>query len=123
MTAEDLAEIRAALTRDRTAAIDRLATLERERSGLVEAADTANIDDEHDPEGATTAFERAQVISLMEQARRQLEAFDAADARMAEGTFGLCRRCGEPIAVARLLALPGATTCLACAQHEGRQRT
>src|ERR1700736_6511741 len=71
MTAEDLAEIRAALTRDRTVAIDRLATLERELSGLVEAADTANIDDEHDPEGATTAFERAQVISLMEQARRQ----------------------------------------------------
>ena len=116
--AHDLAEIRAALTRDRSSALARLATLERELSGLVEAADTANIDDEHDPEGATTAFERAQVISLLEQARRQLDALDAAEARLAAGSYGICERCGAPIAVARLIALPGATACVACAQTE-----
>jgi RNA polymerase-binding transcription factor DksA len=119
---QELADIRAALTRDRTSTLARLATLEQELSGLVEAADTANIDDEHDPEGATTAFERAQVISLLEQARRQLDALDAADARMAAGTFGLCQRCAAPIAVARLLALPSATACVGCADTERRQR-
>jgi DnaK suppressor protein len=111
----DLAEVRTLLTEERASTLARLATLERELSGMVEAADTANIDDEHDPEGATIAFERAQVIALLEQARRHLDALDVADARIAAGTYGTCQRCGAPIPVARLRALPGATTCVACA--------
>jgi DnaK suppressor protein len=37
---------------------------------------------------------------------------------IAAGTYGLCQRCGEPIAVARLNALPYASQCVHCA---GRQ--
>lgn len=36
----------------------RATALEREFAGLAEAASSAGTDDEHDPEGATLAFER-----------------------------------------------------------------
>jgi DnaK suppressor protein len=113
--ARDVDEIRTALHEQRAAG------LERELAAMVDAADSANLDDEHDPEGATVAFERAQVISLLEQARRQLDALEAAGARMAAGTHGTCARCGGPIAFARLVALPATDVCVACAQT-GRGR-
>jgi RNA polymerase-binding transcription factor DksA len=39
----------------------------------------------------------------------------AALVRLDAGTFGTCQRCGDPIGTARLLAVPHATTCAACA--------
>ena len=33
----------------------------------------------------------------------------------------LCNLCGQPIALARLEALPGVTTCLACAKKHPRK--
>jgi DnaK suppressor protein len=35
--------------------------------------------------------------------------------KLAEGTYGTCDRCGEPIAVARLQAMPESVLCIACA--------
>ena len=35
--------------------------------------------------------------------------------RLAEGSYGQCLRCGQPIAPARLQAMPAAEFCLACA--------
>ncbi|WP_238694222.1 TraR/DksA family transcriptional regulator [Nocardioides daphniae] len=73
-----------------------------------------NADDEHDPEGATIAFERSQVAALATQARRQLEEVDEALARVDAGTYGVCERCGGPIPAARLEARPLARTCVTC---------
>lgn len=45
----------------------------------------------------------------------------AAQQRWAEGRYGLCVACGEPIDVRRLLVLPAASRCAACqAAHERR---
>ena len=46
------------LLAERARARERVAALEREFAGLAEAASAAGTDDEHDPEGATLAFER-----------------------------------------------------------------
>ncbi len=52
----------------------------------------------------------------------ELAAVDAALARLAAGNYGECDDCGEPIAIARLLAYPAATRCIACQErHEQRQ--
>ena len=80
-----------------------------------QAADSANTDDEHDPEGATIAFERQHVVALIGQARDQLAAIDAALRRLDEGGYGQCERCGQPIAPERLAARPTATRCVSCA--------
>ena len=94
---------------------DLLDTLERERAAMVEASRASNADDEHDPEGATIAFERAQVDATIADIRRQLAELDAALGRVNDGTYGICVVCGLPIPDARLEARPSATTHVACA--------
>ncbi len=106
---------REALDAERAETLRRLAGLEREFTGIVEASDSANTDDEHDPEGATIAFERQHVAALLGQARGQLDSIDAALRRLDEGRYGRCERCGQPIAPERLAARPTATRCVSCA--------
>ena len=45
----------------------------------------------------------------------ELRGIDAALDRIQEGTFGTCVRCGEPISVERLKAVPHTPFCKACA--------
>jgi len=51
----------------------------------------------------------------------ELRELDAARARIAEGTYGVCADCGADIPVARLRAQPGALRCVAC--QERREKT
>jgi len=81
----------------------------------VAASRDTNADDEHDPEGATIAFERSQLGALVRQAQRHLAEIDAAEARLAAGTYGTCERCGADIGEGRLEARPVARTCIRCA--------
>jgi RNA polymerase-binding protein DksA len=108
-------DARAVLAADRVATLSRLASLEREQADIIAAAQSANSDDEHDPEGATIAFEREHAGALARQARQHLTDIDAALARLEAGRYGICERCGTPIGPARLAARPAAATCIACA--------
>jgi DnaK suppressor protein len=90
-----------------------LAALTRDFSGIV-AASQAN-DDEHDPEGATNAFERQHIAALIDRARRELSDIAAALTRLDAGQYGVCTRCGEPVGAGRLEARPAAATCIGCA--------
>jgi RNA polymerase-binding protein DksA len=105
------------LTADRAATAKRLAGLGRDFGDLVESTSQANTDDEHDPEGATIAFERQHVAAMISQARDRLGEIDAALARLHEGTYGVCERCGQPVGDERLAARPAATTCIRCASR------
>ena len=49
----------------------RIAALTAELDDIVAATADANVDDEHDPEGSTIAFERARVSTLLSQGRRR----------------------------------------------------
>jgi RNA polymerase-binding transcription factor DksA len=48
----------------------------------------------------------------------ELKAVEAALERIRLGTFGTCVRCGEPISVARLTAVPHAAICERCIRGE-----
>jgi RNA polymerase-binding transcription factor DksA len=52
---------------------------------------------------------------LGETGERELAAIDAALHRIAAGTFGICARCGQPIAEQRLDAVPHTPLWQACA--------
>jgi DnaK suppressor protein len=106
---------RARLEEERGVVLRRLAALRGDHDDFVAASRDTNADDEHDPEGATIAFERSQVSALVAQARHRLTELDAALARLDAGSYGVCERCGRPIAPARLEARPEARTCVACA--------
>ena len=108
-------DARSALEQERGRTRDRLARLTGDYAGIVEASQDSNADDEHDPEGSTIAFERSQVGALAEQARLHLVEIDAALTRLDQGTYGVCERCGGPIAPGRLEARPTARTCITCA--------
>jgi RNA polymerase-binding transcription factor len=63
---------------------------------------------------ASQVFEQQRDLALRDRAAQQLELVDAALARLADGSFGTCVRCGEPIAPERLEALPWAAHCIGC---------
>jgi DnaK suppressor protein len=108
----------AALDEERERTRARLAGLTGDYAGIVEASLDSNADDEHDPEGATIAFERSQVGALVAQARLHLAEVDAAIERLRDGRYGTCERCGGPIAPGRLEARPVARTCITCASRD-----
>jgi RNA polymerase-binding protein DksA len=110
-----MATTRELLLAEQARARERAAALEREFAGLSEAASSAGTDDEHDPEGATLAFERQHTAALLEAARQQIATVDAALRRLEAGRYGVCDRCGQPIGVDRLAARPAAATCIRCA--------
>jgi RNA polymerase-binding transcription factor DksA len=105
------------LERERAVVLRRIAELERSFADIAASVDTANTDDEHDPEGATLAFERAQVVSLLDEARARLAALDDASARVTAGTYGVCEQCGGEIGAERLAALPDTRRCVDCARR------
>lgn len=106
-------EERIAHERQRTA--DRIAAHERDFEEIVTASAEAVRDDEHDPEGPTIAYERAQVAALLAAARAQLGDLHRAAQRLHEPDAGGCVSCRRPIGYERLLARPAATNCVECA--------
>ena len=86
-------------------------------AAIVDASKNANLDDEHDPEGATVAFEREQVAALLERAQQQLADLDHALNRVERGTYGICETCGAPIPAERLDAQPATRRCVTCASQ------
>jgi DnaK suppressor protein len=106
---------RALLEDERRRTTQRLVDLRGDYRGFVEASKDSNADDEHDPEGATIAFERSQVGALVRQAETHLAEIDAALGRLEDGTYGVCLVCERPIAAARLGVRPTAVTCVGCA--------
>lgn len=115
------ATARERLAADRADTLARMAALGRDFDGIVAANALVAVDDEHDPEGGTTAFERAHVAFLMEQARGHLAELDGALQRLERGTYGECEGCGSRIPPERLEIRPAATTCVSCAEP-GRHR-
>jgi DnaK suppressor protein len=57
----------------------------------------------------------------MKALRSNLRWVDRATKKMELGTYGTCERCGNPIGIERLEALPWAILCIDCKQKgEGR---
>src|SRR4051794_13864913 len=71
---------------------------------------------------ASQVFEQQRDLALRDRATQQLELVDGAIERLEQGTFGVCVRCGEPIAVGRLEALPWAAHCIGCQSALDRAR-
>lgn len=79
------------------------------------------VGDQHIADHATETLDHELDASLELNAEELARAIDAALARMAEGTYGVCARCGQPIPEERLDALPYAVLCLPCRALEERE--
>jgi DnaK suppressor protein len=95
------------------------AQLETERARLVEELGEAiEVPDQmtygSQAAAASQVFDQQRDLALRDRAIQHLAQVDAAIARLDDGTFGRCARCGRDIAPARLEALPWAAHCIEC---------
>ena len=89
---------------------------------VLELRGDGSADDEHDPDGSTLSGEWSRVYGLEKESAASRAAIDRAIARIEEGGYGLCLRCGNPIGVPRLEARPAAEHCIDCARAEQERR-
>ena len=57
-------------------------------------------------------------LKLKQTDAKILQAIEEALGRIEKGTYGLCRDCGEPIAPARLNAIPWTRVCITCKEKQ-----
>ncbi len=81
----------------------------REQSRLAETSSEHNADPDN-ADGGSLAFEMEMDLSIEQNTKELLEKIERALKRMDEGTYGVCEVSGKPIPLARLEALPYATT-------------
>ena len=108
----DVEHFRALLEGERDRLREARAAVHHEGSLLEETGDLAIGSGDHIADSATETYMRELDEGLEENADHLLEEIDAALARIDDGTFGLCRSCGKPIAPERLEAVPYATLCI-----------
>lgn len=78
--------------------------------------------DNHPADLGSENFERSKDLSLQEQQLTRLRMIDEALERIGNGTYGVCRRCGQEIPRERLEAIPETALCIHCQDFEERQQ-
>jgi DnaK suppressor protein len=104
---------------ERTRLANAIDYLHEENPGTFEDEEEETFDN-HLADSATVTFTREMDYSLEENAGHVLAAIDEALKKIDDGTFGVCARCGNPIAEERLEAMPYATKCIDCKRLEER---
>ncbi|MDI2021163.1 TraR/DksA C4-type zinc finger protein [Paenarthrobacter sp. CC6] len=108
----DAERFRLVLEQERERRLLLLSDLRSDITSVNAARQDSNVDDEHDPEGSTIAFELSQASALLDQSKEGLQHIDAALARIAAGTYGRCGVCGVDIPEGRLEARPWTPFCV-----------
>jgi len=109
----DFTQVRTNLDAERERVIKQLAELGADDEGA--GGGEIGAEEGFADSGAVSA-ERREVYTLTATLRDTLADIDAALARLDDGSYGKCDRCGTEIAEARLEALPSARWCLDCAE-------
>lgn len=111
MTTVDRAQAAATLEAERDRLLHQLAELGADESGDL----TGDIDfgDAFADAGAATA-ERTETLGIVDNLKHQLADVKAALAKIENGTYGICEKCGGEIAVDRLEFRPMSVLCVNC---------
>lgn len=114
----ELRDIVKTLNEDVARLLEEFHTTENELDDLLHTSEGSG-DDQAD--AGSTALEREQEMSIVNNTREMLEESIEALRRIKNGQFGACIGCGEGIGKARLQAFPRATHCVTCKQREERR--
>ncbi len=121
-TKKELAELRKRLLEERAELGEQLTTIEENSFANSQSDLSGEVSfDEENADAGTFTFERERDLSIENNVRDLLGKIDRALARMDEGTYGSCARCGKPIEKARLKALPYVDLCIKDAQAQSRR--
>lgn len=116
----DLDSVRQRLLDERSRVVVERQRLADDTARSMEDASDDDGADSHLADSATETLDREIEMSLEGNADHLVASIDAALARLDEGTYGLCERCGGRISPERLEALPYATKCIECKRMEER---
>jgi DnaK suppressor protein len=107
----DLAEVTATLTAHRDAIQERRSSITKapERGSGVSFGKRVG-------DGTTEAVSRLTDVGVVDTLNASEERITRALAKLEEGSYGACDRCGQPIPSARLRAAPESVLCVACAR-------
>ena len=72
----------------------------------------------HMADSGTDNFDRDFALSLLSSDQDAIYEIEEALKRIEKGTYGICRDCGEPIAEARLNAIPWTRVCITCKEKQ-----
>jgi RNA polymerase-binding transcription factor DksA len=115
VAALEIANVLAIVEAEQERTARQIASLEGVVAAIVEGSELTSTDDEHDPEGATIAYERAQASALLRQARSDRDALLVTQRQLVERGQVVCLDCGRAIDFERVAALPTANRCVHCA--------
>ena len=121
-TKKELDELRQRLVDERAELQEQLTTIEETSFAASQSDLSGEVSfDEENADAGTFTFERERDLSIENNVRDLLGKIDRALARMDEGVYGICSRCGKPIEKARLRALPYVDLCIKDAQAQSRR--
>jgi RNA polymerase-binding protein DksA len=117
----DTDRFRVRLEDERRRVLDAIENIHAENPGsIADETEELTFQDNHLGDVATATFDREMASTLEENSTHVLSEIDAALARIEDGTFGICQRCGNQIVEERLHALPWATLCIDCKRKQER---
>jgi DnaK suppressor protein len=123
LTKKEVQELTKQLQGERVELAAQLAELETNTFAAAQSEMSGEMGfDEEFADAGTATFERERDESLVNNLQDLIQRIDKALAKVTEGTYGLCDRCGKPIEKLRIKALPYANLCIKDKQEEERVR-
>ena len=117
-----LGSIRKRLMEQREQLQTQLTAIEESAAGLSQSEMSGEVSyDEDFADAGSFTFDREKEFSIANNVTDLRSKTDRALHKIAEGSYGICESCGQPIESARLKALPHVTLCLKCKKAEERR--
>ncbi len=116
MEKEFLDKMKAILLANKKEIIDQLTSNSSDMKHIIETMDTKD-----DIDLASDTIDATLIDTLSTKDLNRIKLIDSALTRMEQGKYGLCVKCGKPIAQARLEAIPHALMCINCKSEEERR--
>lgn len=117
-TAPEIDDIAGVLRAEQERLVTELSGIQAGMRQLMSAGGEGSGDDDADT-GVKTS-NREQEFTVAQNSRRLLDEVELALAALADGTYGTCESCSNPIGKLRLQARPRTTLCMVCKQHQER---
>jgi DnaK suppressor protein len=118
MDTSAVTNLRGALEAERDRLLLEIEEFEREGQETLSDVSGENNYRDHMADQGSATFARELDMTLEGQARESLAQIERALARIDEGTYGVCARCGQDIPDARLEVMPEAELCVGCKERE-----
>jgi YteA family regulatory protein len=114
-----LAKIKKRLESEKKPILDQITRLEETGidSTMSDSVSELSVYDNHPADIGDELFERSKDTALIDNAQVILEKIETALEKIDNGSYGYCDKCGKPIPLERLDAIPWVAQCVTCQKN------